>query len=91
MTGDVLLCADQDHTVLIRGLRAVLVENARDEVRKAALRPLRPEVHLDRLYLARGAVLRTKGNYAAGVLEGLTHFLPETLDWLKDARLRKTP
>ncbi len=91
MTGNFLRCADLDRTVLIGGLQAVLVENARDEVQKAALRPLRPAVHLDRLYLARGALLRMKGNYAADVLEGLTHVLPETLDWLKDATLRKTP
>jgi hypothetical protein len=32
----------------------------------------------NRLYLPRGNYLGMNGNYAAGVLEGLVHFIPET-------------
>ena len=34
-------------------------------------------------HLARGGLLGMNGNYGGGVLEGLVHFLPETVEWLQ--------
>jgi hypothetical protein len=43
---------------------------------------VRESGHRDTLYLAQGSFLGMNGNYAAGVLEGLAHFFPETAAWL---------
>lgn len=70
-----------DLAVLTSGLQAVLVANARDDVKRAARAQTR-EHHPQRLYIAAGDTLGMNGNYAAGILEGLIHFIPETRDWL---------
>jgi sucrose-6F-phosphate phosphohydrolase len=77
-----------DLPVLSSGLQSVLVGNAGDEVRQDARRQARDAA---RLYLAHGAFHGLNGNYAAGVLEGLAHFLPETEAWIVDGlrRLRR--
>lgn len=72
-----------DLSVLTSGLRAVLVANARDVVRAEAILAAQEAGRRDRLYLARGGFLGMNGNYAAGVLEGLAHFLPETEAWMR--------
>lgn len=72
-----------DLPALTSGLQAVLVRNARAEVREEALRYVRENGMAERLYLAHGDFMGMNGNYAAGVLEGLAHFHPETLCWLR--------
>jgi len=72
-----------DLPALTSGLQAVLVHNARQEVREEALRSVREQGLAERLYLARGNLMEMNGNYAAGVLEGLVHFEPEALHWLE--------
>jgi len=72
-----------DLPALTSGLQAVLVRNARQEVREEALRSVREKGISEHLYLARGDFLGMNGNYAAGVLEGVVHFQPEALRWLK--------
>lgn len=74
-----------DLDVLTSGLRAILVKNASEEVRKDALEILSHKQMLGRLYLARGNFFGMNGNYTAGVLEGLTHFFPETEQWIREA------
>jgi sucrose-6-phosphatase len=71
-----------DLEVLVSGMQAVLVRNAPKEVREEAERRIAEAGHPERLYLARGGFLGMNGNYAAGVLEGLAHFLPHTRGWL---------
>lgn len=80
-----------DLPALTSGLQAVLVNNARDEVRNMALRQLQTTGQRDCLYLAEGGLLNMNGNYSAGVLEGLVHFLPHTLAWLQDTPARQAP
>ena len=75
-----------DLPVLTSGLQAVLVGNASEEVRGEAVRDIEAKGLRDRLYLARGGFLGMNGNYAAGVLEGLAHFLPVTRRWLEAER-----
>ena len=73
-----------DLPVLTSGLQAVLVGNARDDVREAAVQGAQQAGHSASLYLAQGGLLGMNGNYSAGVLEGLVHFLPHTLEWLQE-------
>jgi len=72
-----------DMEALTSGLHAVLVKNARDEVREEAMRIMEEQGMRERLYLARGDFLEMNGNYCAGVLEGLAHFLPQTKEWME--------
>jgi sucrose-6F-phosphate phosphohydrolase len=71
-----------DLPVLTSGLQAVLVRNAPDEVRRAALQEVQSKGLSGSLYLAQGGFLGMNGNYAAGVLEGLAHFVPATQEWM---------
>jgi HAD superfamily hydrolase (TIGR01484 family) len=73
-----------DLAVLTSGMQAVLVANAAQDVRDTALQAVHDNGHEDMLYLAQGSFLGMNGNYAAGVLEGLAHFFPETAAWLDD-------
>lgn len=74
-----------DLAVLASGIQSVLVCNASDEVRQEAVRLIRLSDHRESLYLARGGFMDMNGNYSAGVLEGLAHFIPEASKWLADA------
>ena len=71
-----------DLPALTSGLQAVLVKNASDEVRREALARVEATDQRTQLYLAEGGFLGMNGNYVAGVLEGLAHFLPETARWM---------
>jgi hydroxymethylpyrimidine pyrophosphatase-like HAD family hydrolase len=67
-----------DLDALTSGLQAILVKNASEEVRKQAVGLLSEKNMMHCLYLTRGDFAGMNGNYAAGVIEGLVHFLPET-------------
>ena len=67
-----------DLDVLTSGLKAILVKNAADEVRKEAVETLSKKHMMHRLYFPEGNYWGMNGNYAAGVIEGLVHFFPET-------------
>ena len=71
-----------DLPVLTSGLQSVLVANAIPEVRAEAEREVQRRGFTDKLYAAGGDFLGMNGNYAAGILEGLAHFLPETRAWM---------
>ena len=70
-----------DMEVLVSGLPAVLVANAQASVRAAAVAHANPA----RLYFARGGLFGMNGNYSAGILEGVVHFIPEARGWLQAA------
>lgn len=72
-----------DLPALTSGLNAVLVKNGRDDVRRESLEIMNSKNMRSRLYLAEGDFLGMNGNYCAGVLEGIAHFLPETLEWME--------
>jgi len=75
-----------DLPALTSDLQAVLVRNARDDVRAEAVEQAESEGLSGRLYLARGDFLGMNGHYTAGVLEGVAHYLPEVASWLAAAR-----
>lgn len=64
-------------------LQSVLVKNAHPDVINAARKSLREKGASERLYVARGDFLQMNGNYSAGVLEGVAHFLPQVKSWLE--------
>ena len=74
-----------DLDVLTSGLQAILVKNAAGDVRKQALDALSRKCMTNRLYLPQGNYLGMNGNYAAGVLEGLVHFIPDTAELIARA------
>lgn len=71
-----------DIEVLESTVPAVLVANAREDVRVAALDRAAALGNSARLHIARGGWSGLNGNYAAGILEGVAHFIPETLPWI---------
>jgi sucrose-6F-phosphate phosphohydrolase len=80
---DTLFAGDSgnDLSVLTSGIPSVLVSNAAAEVREQALRQATQSGTQDKLYLAQGDFRAMNGNYAAGILEGLAHYKPETINW----------
>jgi sucrose-6-phosphatase len=74
-----------DLDVLTSGLKTILVKNAMDEVRKEALEILSAKQMMHQLYFPKGNYCGMNGNYAAGVIEGLVHFFPETDKLIADA------
>ena len=72
-----------DLQVLSSAIPAVLVANASPEVRVAAEQQATALGHASQLYLAAGGLLGMNGNYSAGVLEGIIHFIPQTEVWLE--------
>jgi hydroxymethylpyrimidine pyrophosphatase-like HAD family hydrolase len=72
-----------DIEVMASPIQSVLVANASDDVRRAALRQARINRQTETLYLARGDYLGMNGNYSAGILEGVVHYLPQAEAWLR--------
>lgn len=79
---DTVFCGDSgnDLEVLASPIPAVLVANSQAEVREQAQSLSQQMGHLPQLYIARGGFLGMNGNYAAGILEGIAHYQPWTLD-----------
>jgi HAD superfamily hydrolase (TIGR01484 family) len=74
-----------DLDVLTSGLQSILVKNANDEVRQKAVETLSAKHMVHRLYLPEGNFWGMNGNYAAGVMEGLVHFMPAAGEWIAKA------
>lgn len=67
-----------DLAVLSSPIRSVLVANASTEVRDEAKQMALDMGQVEALYFAHGDFLGMNGNYSAGILEGVVHFMPET-------------
>lgn len=74
-----------DLPVLASGIQSVLVANAAGEVVVQAKAMARQHGTTSALYLAQGGFLGMNGNYSAGIVEGVAHFLPETRSWMEQA------
>lgn len=72
-----------DLPVLTSPIQSVLVANASDDVRTEAVKMAADNNTSDSLYLARGGFMHMNGNYSAGILEGVAHYLPHTAAWLQ--------
>jgi HAD superfamily hydrolase (TIGR01484 family) len=71
-----------DLPVLSSSLLTILVANATEDVRNEALHLSAVRGTGDSLYLAKGDFMGMNGNYSAGILEGVAHFLPQTRGWM---------
>jgi sucrose-6F-phosphate phosphohydrolase len=71
-----------DLPVLSSSLLTILVANATGDVREEALQLSAARGTSDSLYLAKGDFMGMNGNYSAGILEGVAHFLPQTRAWM---------
>ncbi len=69
-----------DLEVIRSEIKTILVANASLEIQQQAIKVSSEET----IYLAQGNFLGMNGNYAAGILEGLAHYLPETLPLLQE-------
>lgn len=80
---DTLFAGDSgnDLPVLTSPLHSVLVANANGEVRIQAEEQSMARETTDALYIAAGDFHGMNGNYSAGILEGLAHYIPETESW----------
>lgn len=72
-----------DLPAVTSGLQAVLVRNTAADVQEQARKIVMDKGLEQRLYIARGGFLGMNGNYAAGILEGLAHYIPETEEWMR--------
>ncbi len=66
-----------DLVVMTSPIKSVLVANASNEVRLEAQQQALNMGQSDAMYFARGGFLGMNGNYSAGVLEGIVHYIPE--------------
>lgn len=78
-----------DLAVLSSEIPSVLVANAADDIRRAAQQLAEQQGHQQALYLAGSAELGMDGNYSAGVLEGVWHFLPGFRDHLQQSEVAR--
>jgi HAD superfamily hydrolase (TIGR01484 family) len=72
-----------DMEVLASEIPSVLVANAQEQVRAEAVAAAARSGHANALYLAHGGLAGTNGNYSAGILEGVAHFIPATRAWME--------
>ncbi len=72
-----------DMEVLVSNIPSVLVANAQETVRADAVARAMKHGHGPTLYLAHGGLGGMNGNYSAGILEGVAHFIPATRAWLE--------
>jgi hypothetical protein len=81
---DTLFAGDSgnDMQVLTSSIPAVLVANATTDVRTEAVAGAQASGNSAALYLAQGDYLGMNGNYSAGIIEGIAHYLPESSAWL---------
>jgi len=71
-----------DIGVLSSPIQSVLVANADEDVREAAIKLAQVNHQEENLYLARGNFMGMNGNYSAGILEGVVHYIPQAKHWL---------
>lgn len=74
-----------DLAVLASPLNAILVKNATNDVKQQALAQAKTNQTEQCLYFAKGGFLDMNGNYAAGILEGVAEYFPETINLIQQA------
>ncbi|WP_340121131.1 HAD-IIB family hydrolase [Methylobacter svalbardensis] len=71
-----------DLPVMTSAIKSVLVANASAAVSQEAQQLAKLHNTEDALYLAQGGFMGMNGNYSAGLLEGVAHYLPQTRHWI---------
>ena len=72
-----------DISVMASPIHSVLVSNATKMVKKMALEQAQLNGETNTLYLAKGDYLGMNGNYSAGILEGIVHYMPDVESWME--------
>ncbi len=75
-----------DLAVMCSPIKSVLVANASDEVRHQAAQRVLKTGHGESLYFAEGGFLGMNGNYSSGILEGIAHYMPATINIMDGSR-----
>jgi HAD superfamily hydrolase (TIGR01484 family) len=85
--GNTVFCGDSgnDIEVLASPIPAVLVANSQPDVQALARRLADETGFAEQLYIAHGDFMGMNGNYSAGMLEGIAHYHPQTLPWMRFA------
>ena len=73
-----------DLCVMSSLIQSVLVANADKDVINEALRQAKINHQENTLYIAQGGFLNMNGNYSAGILEGVVHYIPQAEQWIRD-------
>jgi sucrose-6-phosphatase len=73
-----------DLPVLASEIQSVLVANAGCEVVEQTKTQALQQGTMAAFYLAQGGFLGMNGNYSAGILEGIAHYLPYTRLWMEE-------
>ena len=72
-----------DMSVMASSIHSVLVANATNEVKKMALNQAEMNDESNSLYIAKGEYFGLNGNYSAGILEGVAHYIPIVKSWIE--------
>ncbi len=73
-----------DISVMVSPIHSILVANAKDDVKKMAIEQAHQNDTSHSLYLAKGDFFGMNGNYSAGILEGIVHYIPEVKNWMEE-------
>jgi len=65
-----------DISVMQSPIHSILVANAENSIKQMALEHAEINGETNSLYLAKGNFFGLNGNYSAGILEGIVHFIP---------------
>ncbi len=76
-----------DMPLLISPVPSILVANAHEEIIVQSQRQAEAQGNINSLYLAKGDFLGMNGNYSAGILEGISHYYPDTQQWMEQIYL----
>lgn len=74
-----------DISVMASPIHSVLVANASSDVKELALKEAKKNEQQQSLYVASGDYLGMNGNYSAGILEGIVHYIPEMEQFIVNA------
>ena len=82
---ETVFAGDSGNDICVMGssIQSVLVANADENVREAAIRQAKVNHQSDTLYLAQENFMGMNGNYSAGILEGVVHYIPQTENWFR--------
>ena len=72
-----------DMSVMASSIHSVLVANATNEVKQMALNQAEMNDESNSLYIAKGEYFGLNGNYSAGILEGVAHYIPIVKSWIE--------
>ncbi|BHH83634.1 HAD-IIB family hydrolase [Desulforhopalus sp. 52FAK] len=74
-----IFSGDSGNDLLVLGshVNSILVANAHPEIQKQAVELAKENGNVDSLYLAQDTTYSLGGNYSAGVVQGVVHYIPE--------------